>query len=113
MPARRAAAICALCTRPNGINAAISLQRKPIRVRLVASRTIELIVDDDVVVAADPLRVRQIIENLVSNAARFTAPSTPIEVIVSGDGATGEIAVIDHGSGIDQQRVPELFGFDS
>jgi signal transduction histidine kinase len=77
--------------------------------KLVGTRTVELIVDDDGLVAADPLRVRQVIENLVSNAARFSAPSTPIEIIVSSDGATGEIAVVDHGSGIDEDRVPELF----
>jgi len=77
--------------------------------RLVGDHTVELIVDDDVLVAADPLRVRQVIENLVSNAARFSAPHMPIEIIVSSDGTTGEIAVVDHGPGIEEQRVSELF----
>lgn len=67
---------------------------------------------DDVGVHADPVRVRQIVTNLVSNAAKFGSAGSPIEVRVSAGDASGmaELAVRDHGPGVPAGREHEVFG---
>lgn len=61
---------------------------------------------------ADTTRLRQIVSNLIENAAKYGAGS-PIEVAVSRAGAEHvHIAVIDHGPGVrpeDRERVFERF----
>ncbi|HEV7206675.1 MAG TPA: response regulator [Jatrophihabitans sp.] len=61
-------------------------------------------------VAADSRRIRQAIEALVSNAARYSDSAASIEITLSCDIAAVEIAVRDHGPGIPVWRAPELFG---
>jgi PAS domain S-box-containing protein len=62
-------------------------------------RTIELDLEP-VTASVDPAQVERIVENLVTNAARYTPPGSPITVRVrsAGDGVT--IAVDDEGPGI-------------
>lgn len=64
------------------------------------------------VVDADPVRVRQILTNLLSNAAKFSEASAPIEVAVGPgpDEASVEVVVCDHGPGIPEDRRGALFG---
>lgn len=61
----------------------------------------------DVEVLADPLRVRQIIRNLVSNAHRYGGSETWIEVAACG----GEvmISVCDDGSGVPPTHAESIF----
>lgn len=47
---------------------------------------------------ADPLRVRQIVRNLITNAGRYGGPRVRIELHKSGDQVS--ISVIDNGSGV-------------
>jgi signal transduction histidine kinase len=65
-------------------------------------------------VSADPPRVRQVLANLLSNAATFSPSSAPIEVSaapVPSETAAGGVAisVVDHGSGVPVDRRAELF----
>lgn len=79
---------------------------------------LDLICDDAMpkTLRFDPLRVRQCVSNLVSNAIKFTSQGR-VEIAVrqradSENGLTVDIAVIDTGSGIsedDQQRVFNAF----
>jgi two-component system sensor histidine kinase MprB len=57
------------------------------------------------VVEGNPERLNRAINNLLDNAARHTAPSTPVEVIVDADG----LQVRDHGDGIDPDDLPYIF----
>jgi two-component system, OmpR family, sensor histidine kinase BaeS len=59
----------------------------------------------DPVVAADPVRLRQVVGNLVSNAIRYTPPGGSVTV-----GASGTlISVRDTGSGIAAPDLPKIF----
>lgn len=62
---------------------------------------------DTVPVWADPARVRQILRNLLGNAARHGRP--PIEIAVDHAGVGARLEVRDHGSGIDPTREHLLF----
>jgi PAS domain S-box-containing protein len=63
-----------------------------------------------IVIAAEPVAIRQIITNLLSNAVKFTEPGTRIDVVVRTNGTRAEIVVADHGRGIPRERESELFG---
>jgi signal transduction histidine kinase len=59
---------------------------------------------------ADPDRMRQVLSNLVSNAAKYSAQGTSVMVRVRERGAQHiVIEVIDHGLGIPAEQVGKLF----
>ncbi|MGW0653113.1 sensor histidine kinase [Streptomyces umbrinus] len=58
---------------------------------------------------ADPLRLRQIVGNLVSNAVRHTPPGGRITLRARRDGATVVIEVTDTGTGIAEEDLPFVF----
>ena len=59
--------------------------------------------------AADPRAVRQMLVNLLSNAAKFSEPGTPIEIAcrMSNDGEV-ILTVADHGIGMSPGEVAEV-----
>jgi signal transduction histidine kinase len=76
---------------------------------------IECLVTPDIppMIVGDPVRVRQVLTNLVSNAVKFTAKGTiKVEVQVAGDAAVGPAALIrvtDSGIGIAPEVSARLF----
>ena len=67
-------------------------------------------VDDDVpLVAADQSRQWQILMNLLSNAAKHSAPDAPITVTLVRRGDVVEVAVTDEGDGIPASELSKLF----
>lgn len=80
---------------------------------LTGAHPVSVITDPDsagTLVAADSGRIRQAVEALVSNAARFSDDEAPIVIRLSSDSSFVEIAVRDYGAGIPVWRAPELFG---
>jgi diguanylate cyclase (GGDEF)-like protein/PAS domain S-box-containing protein len=67
---------------------------------------------DEVRVHIDPASLRQILTNLVGNALKFAPPGTAVEVSVAAPAGNDgpRISVVDHGPGVDAERVDELFG---
>jgi PAS domain S-box-containing protein len=68
--------------------------------------------DRPLVVDADPIRLGQVLSNLLSNAAKYTADGGHIHVAVRREGASAVIAVRDDGIGIPaemQSRVFDMF----
>lgn len=59
------------------------------------------------IVDADPIRVRQIIRNLLTNALRYGGPN--IEVVMSSTAGARAVAVIDDGAGISQADRERVF----
>ncbi|MGV9558442.1 sensor histidine kinase [Streptomyces sp. NPDC003522] len=60
----------------------------------------------------DPQRVRQVLDNLLTNAAVHTPPGTPVSVAVSSAAHTARVRVVDEGPGIppgDRDRVFDRF----
>jgi signal transduction histidine kinase len=64
---------------------------------------------EPVVLYADPARIAQVIANLLTNAAKYTAPGGDIRLSaeVTDDGLTIETA--DNGMGIDAAMLPRIF----
>ena len=60
-------------------------------------------------VMADEQRIVQVLNNLLSNAARHSPESRPIRVAAVHDGAEVAISVSDEGSGVTPERLRQLF----
>lgn len=65
--------------------------------------------DEPLCVEGDPLRLGQVIGNLLNNACKFTPPGGHITVDVSQDGPDALIRVRDDGVGIAAADVPRVF----
>jgi signal transduction histidine kinase len=76
---------------------------------VTSSRKVELEVQRDARVRADPIRLRQVLTNLLSNAAKFSPPGSTIAVTVDAKGGRGLVTVSDEGPGIPAGRADELF----
>ena len=67
---------------------------------------------DPVLVRADTIRIRQVLGNLLDNAAKSSAPDAPIEVEVVTNGRMATVSVRDRGPGIapeERERIFEKF----
>jgi signal transduction histidine kinase len=63
-------------------------------------------------VRTDPLRVSQVVSNLLTNAVKYSPSGTPVDISVSCGGRMALVTVRDHGDGIpaaDQSRIFERF----
>lgn len=106
----------------------VTLQPVPIELSQVVNRAIETalplieqrrhtlslnVPDTGLKVMADPVRLAQVISNLLTNAARYTPPQGQIRVrAVPGDNGDVLLSVIDNGVGIssnDLERVFDVF----
>ncbi|MFD5425456.1 sensor histidine kinase [Streptomyces sp. NPDC127084] len=65
--------------------------------------------DEELDVHADPVRLRQVIGNLVSNAIRHTPKGGRVILRARGDGDHVVMDVTDNGSGIDAADLPHVF----
>jgi signal transduction histidine kinase len=78
----------------------------------VAVRTmqqIELRAPETLEANVDPLRLDQLLTNLLDNAIKFAADSGPIQVALATEPGGVEISVRDHGPGIPEAMRPRLF----
>jgi PAS domain S-box-containing protein len=60
---------------------------------------------------ADPLQMRQLLQNLISNALKFHREGVPPHVAVTGraDGETAQLIVADNGIGFDEKYAERIF----
>jgi len=73
------------------------------------SVTIRLVGDFDFSVTADPMRLRQILYNLLSNAAKFSLPGGEVHVDAVLEGDFVRVTVSDTGMGIAQEECTQIF----
>jgi two-component system, sensor histidine kinase len=64
---------------------------------------------DTVWVNADPVRMEQIVGNLISNALKFAPADRPVRVAVRPDANGALVQVSDEGAGIDPDLLPQVF----
>ncbi len=57
----------------------------------------------------DPVRIREVLSNLLENALRYTPPGGSVEVRGTLDGPVVRLTVTDTGSGIDPELLPRVF----
>jgi signal transduction histidine kinase len=60
-------------------------------------------------VRVDSERIAQILDNLLGNALKYSAPEMPIQVTVTLQGAEVEVRVADHGIGVPEDERGRLF----
>jgi signal transduction histidine kinase len=81
-------------------------------------RPVRLHLEDDLVLRADTIRLRQVLVNLLANAVKYSASGTPIEVIASAmrdattesaNASTACIQVRDQGLGVPPGEQRKLF----
>ncbi|HEY0590357.1 MAG TPA: ATP-binding protein, partial [Thermoanaerobaculia bacterium] len=60
-------------------------------------------------VFCDPVRIGQVVENLVSNAVKYSPPSGRIEVSLASQGDRVVLTVRDEGIGIPEPKIPLIF----
>ena len=96
------------------------LEREPVRLDVVAAdaaadaRAVDpsraITVDaEEVTVAGDDARLRQVVGNLVGNAVRHTPAGTPIAVTVRAAGDVARVSVADEGQGMDAETASRVF----
>src|SRR4029077_14484356 len=77
---------------------------------LQPSRPISIVTPDDQAwVRADPERVQQVLTNLLDNAAKNSAPESPVEVAIRVNNHEVEVAVTDRGAGIPNDELSRVF----
>ncbi len=64
---------------------------------------------EPVALDADPIRLAQILGNLLNNAAKYTEPGGTIEVCAARDGDEVEIRVRDNGLGMSPEMLARVF----
>ncbi|WP_139277945.1 sensor histidine kinase, partial [Rhodococcus marinonascens] len=64
---------------------------------------------DDVRVDGDPVRLRQIITNQLTNASKFVPAGGTVSVTLRQDGEWAELRVADTGPGIAAEDLPRIF----
>lgn len=65
---------------------------------------------DDLVVIGDEMLLRQVLENLVGNAVKFSPPGKTIWVSVSRADSTASFKIRDEGPGLTEEDKKKLFG---
>jgi signal transduction histidine kinase len=71
--------------------------------------TVEVIADHPPIVRADRIRLTQVLDNLVSNAVKFTGAGGSVRVHISGKGDEVELLIADTGVGIPADEQGQLF----
>lgn len=102
----------------------IQLTREPLDMRDVVARALELteplfarraqplavgVLDAPAPVSGDPVRLAQVISNLLINAAKFTPEDQAIRLSLNRDGHWIQLVVEDEGIGIDASLLPLVF----
>ncbi len=72
-------------------------------------RGVKVISSQEVFVTGSRELLRRAIENIVRNAAQYTAKNTSVEISLSAGRKEAEITVVDYGPGVPEQDLPHLF----
>ena len=76
---------------------------------LPGNHPVALDIDADEQVLADPDRIGQVLRNLLSNAAKYSSPDTPITLRARSMPNQVWVEVVDQGDGIDPEDLEHIF----
>ncbi len=65
--------------------------------------------DGELLTLIDPIRIHQVLANLLDNAVKYTPENSPIEVRLDANTNEVCVSVIDHGPGIQKENQKDLF----
>jgi len=93
---------------------AVALLNEAGRVLSTAEHPIEVKADEEIIlVAADPIRIRQCIDNVLANAIKHSPHDAGVAVFISREtkdgGAWGRIEIVDEGMGVPEDVLPQMF----
>jgi two-component system, OmpR family, sensor histidine kinase BaeS len=60
-------------------------------------------------IAIDPLRIREVLTNLVANALRHTPSGGRVDLKLGTSGNSVQVRVVDTGTGISEEELPRIF----
>jgi two-component system, OmpR family, sensor kinase len=91
----------------------IALARDVVAPLSTPEHEVEVKASEDVMAAADPARLRQCLENLVSNAVKHSpaggAVTVEISRVPSENGECARVEVLDEGPGVPEEVLPHIF----
>lgn len=76
---------------------------------VVERHGVQVEIDPSLAVMADPMTFSRVIENLVSNAAKFSEPGSTITVRATPADRTIDLVVADEGDGIPAEEIDRIF----
>ena len=65
--------------------------------------------DDSVLALAGRTYVDQSLQNLIANAITYSAPESPVEVVVAAENGMAVVRVLDRGKGVDSSERVRIF----
>jgi two-component system OmpR family sensor kinase len=89
------------------VQATVTLNRP-----LARRKHIQVVVETDyprVMVDIDADRIRQVLNNLFSNAVKYSMPATSIRITLACEMSAAVVSIIDEGQGIPPEELPRLF----
>ena len=78
-------------------------------IEAAAHRLTVTLPEEPLVVDADPIRMAQVISNLLNNAAKYTPEEGRITLTATRDGAEAVLSICDNGLGIPAHMLPRVF----
>ena len=102
----------------------LSLNREIVSLLTILNNAVETVSDDAaakgikikfdtpealIFVEGDPLRLEQVVWNLLNNAVKFTPPEGTVNIRVSGGKDSAVLSVEDNGPGIEPEFLPHVF----
>ncbi len=74
-----------------------------------AGVTLRVAAGDTPLLDVDPVRIREVVSNLVANAIRYTPSGGSVSIEVASEGPGARLVVSDTGAGIDPALLPQIF----
>src|SRR5215211_5840620 len=75
---------------------------------LFGDHTVHLDVEEGLTATADPLLIERVVENLLTNAAKYAPPGSRVQISATSDGREAFVAVEDDGPGIPPDELSHI-----